>query len=170
MTQQWCAVPDVGCVCVSRNGTASRWWPRSVGWRPVALGRTRQTFYFDRQIRNCWVALTGYKLGYISGDDHVLTIGVDLAAAVKDTEFGRGVVLARSVALQSRSHGRSPKVGETRAQPGTTPPAAEKRRRGRFRKPRTGWGRTSALVAALQCSPHTRLAAFRASRSVRRAG
>ena len=95
---------------------------------------------------------------------------VDLAAAVKDTEFGRGVVLARSVALQSRSRGRSPKVGETRAQSGTTPPAAEKRRRGRFRKPRTGWGRTSALVAALQCSPHTRLAAFRASRSVRRAG
>lgn len=79
-------------------------------------------------------------------------------------------VLARSVGLQSRSRGRSPKVGGTRAMSVTTPPAADQRRRRRFRKPRTGWGRTSALVAALQCSPHTSLAAFRASRSVRRAG
>jgi hypothetical protein len=61
------------------------------------------TFYFDREIRNCWVALTGYKLGYSSGDHHLLTIGVDLSAAVRDTEFGRGVVVEATLLLRDKN-------------------------------------------------------------------
>jgi hypothetical protein len=62
-----------------------------------------QPFYFDREVRNCWVALTGYKLGYAYGDHHVLTIGVDLSAAVRDTEFGRGVVVEATLLLRDDS-------------------------------------------------------------------
>jgi hypothetical protein len=64
---------------------------------------TTETFYFDREIRNCWVALTGYKLGYLGGDHDVLTLGVDLSAAVRDTEFGRGVVVEATLLLRDKN-------------------------------------------------------------------
>jgi hypothetical protein len=56
-------------------------------------------YYFDRVIRNCWVALMGYKLGYAGEDHHVRTITVDLSAAARDTEFGRGVVVDGTLLL-----------------------------------------------------------------------
>lgn len=62
-----------------------------------------ETFYFDRDIRNCWVALTGYKLGYASGDHHLQTISVDLSAVVRDTEFGRGVVVEATLLLRDQN-------------------------------------------------------------------
>jgi hypothetical protein len=62
-----------------------------------------ETFHFDREIRNCWVALTGYKLGYLNGDHDLLTIGVDLSAAVRDTEFGRGVVVEATLLLRDKN-------------------------------------------------------------------
>lgn len=56
-------------------------------------------YYFDREIRNCWVALMGYKLGYAGEDHHVRAIAVDLSAAARDTEFGRGVVVDGTLLL-----------------------------------------------------------------------
>lgn len=64
---------------------------------------TNDTFYFDRQIRDCWVVLTGYRLGYRDGDHHVKTISVDLSATVQDTEFGRGVVVGATMLLRDRN-------------------------------------------------------------------
>jgi hypothetical protein len=59
-----------------------------------------QTFYFDRQIRDAWVALTGYELRYLSGDHHLQTMSVDISASVRDTEFGRGVVVEATLLLR----------------------------------------------------------------------
>ena len=59
-----------------------------------------QTYFFDRDLRDCWVALTGYHLGYRHGDHHLQTIGVDLSAAIRATEFGRGVVVEATLLLR----------------------------------------------------------------------
>ena len=62
-----------------------------------------RTYYFDRQIRNCWVALTGYNLEYTSDDHHVLSIGVELSADVRDTDEGRGVVVEATLLLRDEN-------------------------------------------------------------------
>jgi hypothetical protein len=64
---------------------------------------TARTFYFDREIRDCWVALTGYSLGYTSDDHHVKTISVDVSAAVEDTESGSGVVVKATLLLRDKN-------------------------------------------------------------------
>ena len=61
------------------------------------------TFYFDREIRSCWVVLTGYKLGYEDSDHHLQTISVDLSAEARDTEFGRGVVVEATLLLRDKN-------------------------------------------------------------------
>jgi hypothetical protein len=61
------------------------------------------TYYFDRQVERCWVALTGYKLGYTGDDHHVRTISVDLSAGLRDTESGPGVVVEATLLLDDRN-------------------------------------------------------------------
>jgi hypothetical protein len=61
------------------------------------------TFYFDREIQRCWVALTGYKLGYVADDHHVRTISVDLSAGAQDTESGPGVVVEATLLLDDQN-------------------------------------------------------------------
>jgi hypothetical protein len=61
------------------------------------------THYFDRQVERCWVALTGYKLGYTGDDHHVRTISVDLSAGLQDTESGPGVVVEATLLLDDRN-------------------------------------------------------------------
>jgi hypothetical protein len=63
----------------------------------------KRTYYFDRQIRNCWVALTGYKLEYSSDDHHVLSIGVELSADIRETDEGRGVVVEAMLLLRDEN-------------------------------------------------------------------
>lgn len=62
-----------------------------------------ETFSFDHQIRDCWVVLTGYRLGYRDGDHHVKTISVSLSATVQDTESGRGVVVEATLLLRDKN-------------------------------------------------------------------
>src|SRR5215208_4437129 len=61
------------------------------------------TFYFDRQVERCWVALTGYKLAYSDGDHHVRTISVDLSASLRQTESGPGVVVEATLLLDDKN-------------------------------------------------------------------
>jgi hypothetical protein len=61
------------------------------------------TFYFDRQVEKCWVALTGYKLGYRDDDHHVRTISVDLSAGLQETESGSGVVVEGTLLLDDKN-------------------------------------------------------------------
>ena len=61
------------------------------------------TFYFDRQVKRCWVALTGYKLGYLSEDHHVRAISVDLSAGLQETESGPGVVVEATLLLDDKN-------------------------------------------------------------------
>jgi hypothetical protein len=61
------------------------------------------TFHFDRQVKRCWVALTGYKLAYLDEDHHVRTISVDLSAGLQETESGPGVVVEATLLLDDKN-------------------------------------------------------------------
>lgn len=65
--------------------------------------RAAETFDFDRQVLGCWVALTGYRLGYVGGDHHVRTISVDLKAGLQQTGTGSGVVVEGSLLLDDKN-------------------------------------------------------------------
>ena len=69
----------------------------------TGLATDADTFYFDRQVERCWVALTGYKLAYTNGDHHVRTISVDLSAGLQETESGPGVVVEATLLLDDNS-------------------------------------------------------------------
>src|SRR5262249_7589121 len=40
------------------------------------------SWYFDHEIRNCWVALAGYSVAYTDDDHHVKTLSVDVSCAI----------------------------------------------------------------------------------------
>jgi hypothetical protein len=61
------------------------------------------TYYFDRQVERCWVALTGYALRYQDDDHHVRTISVDLSASIQETESGPGVVVEGTLLLDDKN-------------------------------------------------------------------
>src|SRR5262245_66036048 len=61
------------------------------------------TYYFDRQVEGCWVALRGYWLSYEDEDHHVHTIGVELEAGLQDTESGPGVVVEGTLLLNDKN-------------------------------------------------------------------
>lgn len=63
----------------------------------------RATFHFDRQVKACWVALTGYKLAYAGDDHHVRTISVDLSTNVVETESGPGVTVEATLLLDDKN-------------------------------------------------------------------
>lgn len=62
-----------------------------------------ETYFFDHQIRACWVTLAGFGLGYGDDDHHVKTMSVDLTATIEDTEFGRGVVVGAALVLRDKN-------------------------------------------------------------------
>jgi hypothetical protein len=63
----------------------------------------KDTFYFDRQVETCWVALTGYRLTYADDDHHVRTISVHLSAGLQETESGPGVVVKATLLLDDKN-------------------------------------------------------------------
>lgn len=72
---------------------------------PAGKGRrtASATHSFDRQVKGCWVALTGYWLRYTEDDHHVKTVSVELDAVLRDLEAGPGVVVEGTLLLDDRN-------------------------------------------------------------------
>ena len=62
------------------------------------------TFYFDREIRSCWVVLDGLQARVSRTATIIYRRSVwILSAEARDTEFGRGVVVEATLLLRDKN-------------------------------------------------------------------
>lgn len=63
-----------------------------------------QMVWFPNQvIRECWVGLAGYNVGYSSGDHELKRIEVALRCSQQQTEFGLGVQVLATLFLSDKN-------------------------------------------------------------------
>ncbi len=64
---------------------------------------TVMVWFPTQTIRECWVGMGGYSVGYSSGDHELKTVEAALRCGVVSTEFGPGVQVAATLHLRDKN-------------------------------------------------------------------